>query len=199
MGGMNTSFFYTYDWTRDDERRYIDLLVSSGFILDHSRDGISELVRGSTYLSMEFYDQGVVAIYLSEDYEEDWDYISDELTFGSIFVVNDIEVRIGTVFSGYTSEFWQATFVQVPITLRNLRNESHRLVSRITVFGPDGTEVGLADSHVLPNNFSEIGNMRSGVETTAYMYFRYRGNGDYWIEFTRSQEETIEVRLFIWG
>ena len=108
--------------------------------------------------------------------------------FDETFVFDDLEITIGSGYSFVTiqnrySEKNGATVVKLPVTVKNLSNDTHGLnMFYYDIYGSTGTEVASANAY-FDEALAYAGDLRSGASYTKYMYFIYDGNGKYAIEF----------------
>ena len=108
--------------------------------------------------------------------------------FDETFVFDQLEITIGSTYSFDTvnnrySDYNNQTVVRLPITIKNIANETHGLnMFSYNVYGSKGTEVATLNSY-FDDDIDYAGDLRSGASYTKYMYFLYDGNGTYAIEF----------------
>ena len=139
------------------------------------------------------------------DDNSDRDFLSDPTapTLGDTIVFDNLEITLGSSLvgmrldNGSFDSFHGRQIFAVQMTIKNLKNESHRLDSGfITQFGPRGTELELDQQYLsrwLNDNISDIGSMRTGVTQTGYLHFLYDGDGEYVMEFSRTLVEPVTV------
>ena len=106
------------------------------------------------------------------------------------FSFDDLEITIGNEVSYTTiknefSEHNKKTVVKVPITVKNNKDESHRLnMFNIKYFGPQGVELDGISTYFDEDNCIEFaGELMPGASYKKYMFFLYDGNGTYTIQF----------------
>jgi len=84
---------------------------------------------------------------------------------------------------------------RIPITMRNLRNETHGLnMFSYTFYGPNGNRVDSVSSFFMDYDVDWAGDMRRGTTQRSYIHILYVGNGDYYIEFGFFRTD-VEVRV----
>jgi hypothetical protein len=124
---------------------------------------------------------------------------SGEFTLGDTFVFDSLEITFG---ADYKWIVWENSFsdlngsdvVGVPITVKNLKDETHGLsMFKYTIYGSNGTK-SAGGSFYIDDNIDIAGDMRSGATQEAFMYILYDGDGDYYIEFDDWRNK-IEVRI----
>lgn len=109
-------------------------------------------------------------------------------TLGETFNFDDLEITLGKDYSFTTidneySENYGADVIKLPITVKNLKEETHGLnIFYYSVFGSKGTEVDEVNTY-FDDNIDEAGELRTGASYTKNMYFVYDGDGQYAIEF----------------
>lgn len=127
-----------------------------------------------------------------------------ELTFGSTFEFDDLEITIGTEI-GWTavdnqfSDHNGADVIALPITIKNLKDETHGLnMFYYDFYGSNGTKLDSVSSYFMDE---EVGfaagadSLRSGATEEAKMFILYDGDGDYYIEFSTMLGSPTEVKL----
>ncbi len=128
----------------------------------------------------------------------------DELTFGSTFVFDDLEITIGnaedvtwTTIDNEFSENNGKDVIVLPVTVKNLKSESHSLnMFYYKIYGSAGTEADTASAYFSDSDIEFAGDMRSGASITSAFHIVYDGDGDYYIEFSEMlSSEKIEVKL----
>lgn len=117
---------------------------------------------------------------------------------GEMFTFDDLEITLGkdisfTTLKNEFSEYNGKTVVKLPITVKNIKDETHGLnMFYYNVYGSNGTEVKTVTIY-FDNGIDEAGDLRSGASYTKYMYFIYDGDGQYAIEFDNwSSKVTVE-------
>lgn len=120
---------------------------------------------------------------------------------GEKFTFNDLEITLGTdvtvvTYSNKYSSYDGKSFVKVPITVKNLKSETHSLSSIwVKSFGSNGTEVE-SPGYIYDDDYESAGDLRSGASYTKYMYFLYDADGTYAIEFDDwSTQITVEFNV----
>ena len=116
-------------------------------------------------------------------------------SLGETFTFDDLEITLGTDYSFVTlenqfSEHNGADVVKVPITVKNLKEETHSLnMFYISEFGSQGTELDDVSSYFSEDCVEFAGELRSGASYTKYLYFLYDGNGEYEVTFENFSTE----------
>lgn len=124
-----------------------------------------------------------------------------EIVVNKPFVFDDLEITISSdisfdkVDNRYSDHNGQDV-VKVPITVKNLKNETHNLnMFYYDVYGSLGTEIETVGSY-FDEDINTAGGLRNGASYTKYMYFLYDGDGDYYIEFD-DWSEKLELKLTV--
>lgn len=125
----------------------------------------------------------------------------DHYSFNETFEFDDLEITIGNQYSFTTvsnqySEHNQKSVVKLPITVKNISNDTHGLnMFYYNVYGSNGTETDTVSSY-FDDNIDFAGDLRSGASYTKYLHFLYDGNGTYTIEFKNWTEKiTVEFQI----
>ena len=118
--------------------------------------------------------------------------------FNEKFEYDGLEITIGDNYSfeviqSEYSDLNGETMVKIPITVKNIKEETNSLVSStVSSFGSKGTEVdwitGYADDDVVT-----AGDLRAGASYDKYIYLLYDGDGKYALEF--DQDITVEFQI----
>ena len=127
-----------------------------------------------------------------------------EKTFGDLIKFDDLEIVFGNkiTWTAVDNEFSEkngAEVFLVPITIKNVKDESHGLnFMYYKIFGSKGTELDSVGAF-FDNDVWSSGNMRSGAVQECVMSFMYDGDGDYFVEFSTLFGKKIEVKLpIVW-
>lgn len=121
-------------------------------------------------------------------------------TFGDLFEFDDLEMVFGenitwTVLSNQFSEKNGMDVFLVPLTIKNVKNETHSLnMFYYTQYGSHGTKLDSIGSY-FDNEVGSAGSMRSGASQDVVMAFLYDGDGDYYVEFSQFSGDKIEVMI----
>lgn len=131
---------------------------------------------------------------------------SEELTrpntLGSTFEFDGLEISIGSelkwsIIDNQASDKNGAEVFGVLITIKNLTDKTHGLKAPyITRFGSRGSKLGSGVDVYFEDSMFTMGDLRSGAEGTAYLYFLYDGDGTYYIELS-NRKINAEVELVI--
>lgn len=121
--------------------------------------------------------------------------------YNETFAFDNLEITIGenykfdTVKNHY-SDYNGKTVVGLPITIKNLSEETHSLnMFYYDVFGSAGTEVKTLNSY-FDDNLDDAGELRYNASYTKYTYFLYDGNGTYSLEFDNYSEKIlVEIEI----
>ena len=117
------------------------------------------------------------------------------------FTFDDLEITIGSEYSFDTianqfSDYNGQSVVKVPITVKNLKDETHSLnMFYYSLFGSQGTELDEVSAY-FDDTVDYAGDLRSGASYTKYLYFLYDGNGTYAIEFNNWSDK-VELEFEI--
>ena len=107
---------------------------------------------------------------------------------GETFTFDDLEITLGkdisfTKIKNEYSEHNGKTVVKLPITVKNLKDETHGLnMFYYKVYGANGSEASTVTTY-FDDGVDDAGDLRSGASYTKYMYFLYDADGQYAIEF----------------
>lgn len=107
---------------------------------------------------------------------------------GETFIFDELEITLGkdisfTKIDNEYSDYYGKTVVKLPITVKNLKDETHSLnMFYYNVFGASGTETKSVTIY-FDDGIDEAGDLRTGASYTKYMYFIYDQDGEYAIEF----------------
>ena len=124
-------------------------------------------------------------------------------TLGDTFGFNDLEITLGTSFIGkiFRNSFSVndgRSVLAVPVTVKNLRADSHGLNPfDITLYGSKGTELENLAYSFEEDDVSFSGKMRSGVSQKGYLHFLYDGDGEYAVEFCSYMGEPTTVSFLV--
>ena len=119
-----------------------------------------------------------------------------------MFVFDDLEITLGsdisfTKIKNKYSENNGKDVVKMPITVKNIKNETHGLnMFYYNIYGSQGTEADNVASYFDKDSIDYAGDLRPGSTYTKYLYFIYDGNGEYAIEFDDWENKiTIEFSI----
>ncbi len=119
-----------------------------------------------------------------------------------VFVFDDLEITLGsdisfTKLKNRYSENNGKDVVKMPITVKNIKNETHGLnMFYYNIYGSQGTEVDNVASYFDEDSIEYAGDLRPGSSYTKYLYFIYDGDGNYAIEFNNfSSKKTVEFNI----
>lgn len=127
------------------------------------------------------------------------DESSKVLTFNSTILFDDLEIVIGNQIKwvkvdNQFSENNGADVAEVPVTIKNVSDKTHGLnMFYYKFYGPDGNELDDVSTY-FDNDAYSAGDMRSGATQNTYFHILYKGNGDYYVEFS-AFSDPIEVKL----
>lgn len=117
------------------------------------------------------------------------------------FKFDDLEITFSDKYSftkvkNEYSDHNGKTVVKIPVTVKNLKNETHSLnMFYYNVYGSKGTRVETVGSY-FTEDLEFAGDLRSGASYTKYLYFIYDGDGEYVIEFDNYSEK-VELSMQI--
>ena len=121
--------------------------------------------------------------------------------FDETFTFDDLEITIGSNYSfdvvdNQFSEYNGQTTVKLPITVKNLKDETHGLnMFYYNIYGSNGTKANSVSAY-FDEDIDTAGDLRSGASYTKYLYFLYDGDGTYAIEFNNySEKPTVEFEI----
>lgn len=107
---------------------------------------------------------------------------------GETFIFDELQITIGTDISFTTvtnkySDYYKKTIIKIPITVKNLKNETHSLNTfYYNFFGANGTETKDV-GYYFDDAINYAGDLRFSASYTKYFYILYDANGTYAIEF----------------
>lgn len=113
------------------------------------------------------------------------DSAKGDVAVGETLRYEDFEYTVSTDTSAYTTvDVNGTTLIGVPVTVKNIENESETLdVREITLSGPSG-KAQVTDASVYPeDSIYALGRLGAGEEATAMLYFVDEGAGDYTVTF----------------
>ena len=119
--------------------------------------------------------------------EEKTNSKNNKYALDKVFQFDDLEINISSSyeFTNIDNEYSEhngATVVKVPITVKNLKDETHSLNTfYVNWFGSKGTEVETFEFY-FDDSVDLAGELRTGASYTKYFYFLYDGDGTYTIE-----------------
>lgn len=130
---------------------------------------------------------------------------SGDYTVNKAFTFDDLEITVGddilfTTVSNQYSEHNGKSVVKIPVTVKNLKSETHSLnMFFYSVYGANGTEVSNVSTLWITDKEDVLdyaGDLRTGASYTKYIYAIYDGDGTYAIEFNDfSTKITVEVEV----
>lgn len=129
---------------------------------------------------------------------------SSILGLGDTFTFDDLEITLGKDYSftkvnNQFSDHNNADVIKLPVTVKNLKSESHSLNMFYTkIFGSKGTELDGVSSYFMEDeNIDFAGELRSGAAYTKYFHFLYDGDGKYAIDFATliGKKTTVEFNI----
>jgi len=122
------------------------------------------------------------------------------LSFGDTFEFDDLEITFtdNVTWHKVDNEFSDndgAEVFAVPVTIKNTSQETHGLnMFSYKMFGSNGTQINSMGPH-FDDDINFMGDMRSGAQISGFMYFLYDGDGDYYIEFSYTSRNKVEVKI----
>lgn len=128
--------------------------------------------------------------------------IVDTYYAGDTFTFDGFEITVGSNYefvlvNNETSPYNNHTAVKLPVTIKNISDESNSLNEYYyEVHGSNDEEVVNLGVYFLDDAIDYGGMLSNGESYTKYMYFQYVGNGKYEIEFDNYIEE-LEVEFNI--
>jgi len=130
--------------------------------------------------------------------------ISGELTFGSTFEFDNLEIAIAqaesvqwvTLYNTF-SEHDTAPVFRIPVVIRNLSNQTHGLSPFFyNFFAPDGTELNDVGYSFIDSDVGFAETINPNAVQIAHFHILYVGDGEYVIEFDSIfGNDFAEVRL----
>ncbi len=113
---------------------------------------------------------------------------STDYSINKAFIFDDLEITISDDYSFDTidnmfSEYDNQVVIKVPVTVKNLKDETHSLnMFYYSFFGSQGTELNTVASY-FDDSIDFAGDLRKDASYTKYFYILYDGDGTYTIEF----------------
>lgn len=127
---------------------------------------------------------------------------SGDYAVNKAFTFDDLEITVGddvsfTTVTNQYSEYNGKTVVKIPITVKNLKSETHKLnMFYYSVYGANGTETKTVGAYFDDDSVDYAGDLRTGASYTKYIYAIYDADGTYAIEFDDwSTKITVEVEV----
>lgn len=125
----------------------------------------------------------------------------DNYEVDKMFVFDNLEITVGSNYSFSTidnefSEYNGQDVIKVPVTVKNLKDETHGLnMFFYNFYGSQGVQLSSVASY-FDDCIDYAGNIRPGSSYTKYFYLIYDGDGLYTIEFDNySQKITIDLNI----
>lgn len=115
---------------------------------------------------------------------------------GDTFEFDNLEITLGkdityTTVTNQFSEYNGMDVIQIPITVKNLKNDTHGLnMFYYKAYGSQGSQLKTVSSF-FDDGIDFAGDLRTGASYTKNMYFLYDGNGKYTIEFKKITKKII--------
>ncbi len=112
------------------------------------------------------------------------------------FTFDDLEITIKdditfTKVENEFSEYNDQTVVKLPITVKNLKSETHGLnMFYYKAYGANGTQLDSITSY-FDDSLDFAGDLRSGASYTKYLYLLYDADGKYSLEFNNWSSKII--------
>ncbi len=125
---------------------------------------------------------------------------TDEITLGSTFAFNDLEITVGTeigwdvIKNQFANENGRDVIV-VPLTVTNLSDETNMLnIFSISEYSPSGQELEQIGTY-FENDVFSMGKLRPGATGKTNLHILYDSDGDYYLEFGLFLGKAIEVKI----
>jgi hypothetical protein len=164
-------------------------VACTGALFGAAEEGLNEL------------EENINSSYGDENESSDSGYY----TVNKAFTFDDLEITVGddilfTTVSNQYSEHNGKSVVKIPVTVKNLKSETHSLnMFFYSVYGANGTEVSNVSTLWITDKEDVLdyaGDLRTGASYTKYIYAIYDGDGTYAIEFNDfSTKITVEVEV----
>jgi hypothetical protein len=122
-----------------------------------------------------------------------------ELTLGSTFNFDDLEITIGeslnwVKLTNSYSEYNNADVIEIPIKVKNLKDETHGLsFVYCSFYGSKGTKLEDVGAY-FDNDAFKANKMRTGATREAHMHILYDGDGDYFLEIDNISDK-FEIKI----
>lgn len=122
--------------------------------------------------------------------------IDEDFTFDNLKLNISSTYEIITITDEYSS-YKGTKLIKMPISIKNVGEESNKLNSYyLKIYGPDGTEQEQNYSYEYDDGLGMAGDLRQDASYTKYLYFEYKGTGEYVIEFD-NYDDKLEVKFKI--
>lgn len=122
-------------------------------------------------------------------------------SLGETFTFDDLEITLGdkitfTKVKNQFSEHNKKSVVKVPITVKNVKDETHSLnMFYYKRYGSQGVELDDVSAY-FDDSVDYAGDLRTGASYTKYLYLLYDGDGTYAIEFDNwTTKITVEFEV----
>lgn len=123
-------------------------------------------------------------------------------TLGDTFEFDDLKITLGTnlvytTMNDKYSDYYKKTVIKIPVTIENLKDESHGLnMFYYNFFGSNGTEINEISIYYENDGIDNAGDLRKGASYTKYFYVIYDGDGTYALELENWVEKiTVEFEV----
>jgi hypothetical protein len=126
-----------------------------------------------------------------EDVNEDGngdDIGDDNITFGSTFEYDELQITIGTDVEWITvdneySEYYQADVAKIPVAITNIGEQTNSInFMFVTYFGSKATQIDSVAALYMDDSMEWAGDIRTGGTQNSFIYIMYDGDGEYAIE-----------------
>ena len=144
---------------------------------------------------------GCVEVEDGENKEKDQKAQKENIKLGDTFEFDDLEITLGKeiTFTKIDNEYSEKNgkdVVKLPITVKNLKNETHSLnMFYYKIYGAGGTELDTVNTYFDDDNIDLAGDLRTGASYTKYIYFLYDADGTYAIEFSQFLSDKITIEF----
>lgn len=118
--------------------------------------------------------------------------LGETFEFDGLEITISEDIRFGRIRDNWSSHDGEYYFY-LPITVTNISDESHGLMSFLfTFFGPNGNEIPDISFYFLDESVTREGSMQPGATLEGYIHSLHTGDGEYIIEFDNF-EVTLQV------
>ena len=138
---------------------------------------------------------------VESDYKNGSTEKNKKINLDETFVLDEMELTISSNITYDTvdnefSDYHRATAVKLPITVKNISNETKSLNSfYYSFFGSKGIEINDLGFY-FDDSINDGGNLKPTASYTKYFYMPYDGNGKYSIEFNDFKNEyTLDFEI----
>ena len=185
--------------TRNKIKETADSLIekSKGKIIDKITDSVSSIISDDTVGDAKNNHAETTTVQSTSKSSE---AIKKEFSYHDVIIFDDLEITFDndvswTKLDNKFSENHGMDVFHVPVTIKNNKESTHSLNQfYYKQFGSNGTELDNV-GYYFDGEVTQSGDMRNGATKQSFMAFLYDGDGDYYIEFSKFFDKSIEVKI----